>query len=219
MQRAFDLIIFDCDGVLIDSEAIICAAEAEALTAAGYRISTEDLIKRFCGVPAQAMYRIIEQEWGRSLPSCLAADVKQMILDKYHTRLQPIEGAGDVVSALEVKKCVASGSAPDKLALGLRLTGLFDLFDPHIYSSDLVARGKPHPDIFIYAAGQLDVAQERCLVIEDSIAGVTAARAAGMTCAGFVGGSHCQPDHAEGLRDAGADTVIDDLNQLIELTA
>ena len=164
MKNTFDLAIFDCDGVLIDSELIICSAEAQALTTAGYEISTEDLIKRFCGVLAQSMYRIIEAERGHPLPASLPGDVQQIVFRRYRSELRPIKNAFDVLTALKIKACVASGSAPEKLALGLTETGLFDLLHPHIYSSELVARGKPYPDIFEYAARQLDVTHDRCIV-------------------------------------------------------
>ena len=217
-ERRFDateLVIFDCDGVLLDSEVIACSADAEALTKAGYEISTAEVIERFAGVPADAMYAAIEADLGRPLPSNFQADVKASILARYRSELRAIVGAAEVLSAMRTRRCVASSSAPAKLALGLIETNLFDLLYPHVFSTTLVAQGKPHPDIFLYAARAMEVGRERCLVVEDSVAGVTAAKAAGMRCIGFVGGSHCPDGHAERLSKAGATTVVSDLRQLM----
>ena len=175
-----DLVIFDCDGVLIDSELIACSADAEALSEIGYPVTTEDVIERFAGVPADAMYKTIETGMGRALPGDFKARVDQRILDKYRMELKPIEGIKDALSQIELKKCVASSSTPSKLALGLVETGLFDLVYPHVFSTVLVERGKPHPDIFLYAARVMGVDTSKCIVVEDSVAGVTAATAAGM---------------------------------------
>ena len=212
---ATELVIFDCDGVLLDSEVVACSVDAEALTKAGYEISTAEVIERFAGVPADAMYAAIETDLGRPLPSNFQADVKASILARYRSELRAIVGAAQVLSAMKTRRCVASSSAPAKLALGLIETNLFDLLYPHVFSTTLVARGKPH--IFLYAARAIsgEVGPERCLVVEDSVAGVTAAKAAGMRCIGFVGGSHCPDGHAKRLSDAGATTVVSDLRQLL----
>ncbi|MEM7597030.1 MAG: HAD family hydrolase [Pseudomonadota bacterium] len=210
-----DLVIFDCDGVLIDSELIACAADADALTEIGYPITTEDVIARFAGVPADAMYAAIEADTGRALPGDFKARVEQRILDAYRTELKPIEGIAQVLAQIRVKKCVASSSTPSKLALGLVEAGLFDLVYPHVFSTVLVERGKPHPDIFLYAARMMGVEPSNCVVVEDSVAGVTAAKAAGMRAIGFIGGSHCGPDHGRRLVAAGADSVIDQMHMLI----
>ncbi|MEM6586821.1 MAG: HAD-IA family hydrolase [Pseudomonadota bacterium] len=209
------LTIFDCDGVLIDSELISCSADAEALCAVGYDITTQQVIERFAGVPHKAMYKIIEEEMGAALPDDFEAQVTDVIMTKYRNELRAIEGAKEVLSRLDTAKCVASSSKPAKLALGLVETGLFELLYPHIFSAALVSRGKPHPDIFLYAAGQMGVDASECLVVEDSVAGVTAARAAGMTTIGFAGASHILPGHADRLRAAGADKVINDLRDLL----
>lgn len=209
------LVIFDCDGVLIDSEGIACAADAEALTDLGYPITTEQVVQRFAGMPSEAMYRIIEEDWGRALPPDFHTRVKDVVIEKYRSELQPIPGAAEVLSRLTLPKCVASSSAPAKLALGLVETELYEMVYPHIFSVALVAKGKPHPDLFLYAANAFNTDPAECLVIEDSIAGVTAASAAGMPCIGFTGGSHCPPDHDEKLLEAGAYSVVKDLMQIL----
>lgn len=209
------LIIFDCDGVLIDSELIACTAEADALANIGYDITKEEVVERFTGLPSEAMYATIERELGRALPGGFAAGVKRQIMKKYRTDLQAIDGAEQILSEIEVPKCVASSSNPAKLALGLVETGLYELLYPNIFSTALVEKGKPHPDLFLYAAATLGADVSDCIVVEDSIAGVTAARKAGMKAIGFVGGSHCLPDHSDKLLRAGAETVISDLRLLL----
>ncbi|MEM1297784.1 MAG: HAD-IA family hydrolase [Pseudomonadota bacterium] len=210
-----DLVIFDCDGVLIDSEVIACGADAELLTEIGYPITMEQVSARFAGVPYPAIYAEIEQETGRPMPSDFAGRVKARILEKYRTELLAIDGVADLLARLRIPRCVASSSEPAKLALGLIETGLYEALYPHIFSATLVPRGKPHPDIFLYAAEQMGVPPARCLVVEDSVAGATAARAAGMRCLGFAGGAHCAPGHDLRLREAG---VLDVLQQMRDLT-
>src|SRR3954453_16768779 len=119
--------------------------------------------------------------------------------------------------AIDLLKCVASSGTPEKIHHGLTCAGLYDLLAPNIFSASQVARGKPAPDLFLFAAAQMNVAPQRCLVIEDSVPGVTGAQAAGMTALGFHGGSHCPPGHAERLRAAGAGLTFDDMRQLPEL--
>lgn len=219
MDNNIDLVIFDCDGVLLDSEIIACAADAEALRNIGFDITTEEVALRFAGIPDEAIDLIFEKELGRPLPENFRADIKRKVLDKYRTELQPIEGAKSLLSAMKTNKCIASSAAPAKLALGLVNADLYELVYPHIFSTRLVVRGKPHPDIFEYAARVMDAPAERCLVLEDSVAGVTAAKAAGMKCVGFTGGSHCYAGHADRLRDAGAYLVIERLEQMLDIIA
>ena len=209
-----DLIIFDCDGVLIDSELIACGADADELTRLGYEITVEDVIRRFSGVPSDEMYAEVEREFGRPLPPDLEARIERRVLQRYREDLNAIALVEETVAALPWRYCVASSSRPHKLGLGLIETGLYNLFYPHIFSATLVKRGKPAPDLFRYAAHKMAVAADRCVVIEDSVAGVTAAEAAGMRVLGFVGGSHCLPEHDRELRAAGAELVFDSFDLL-----
>ena len=208
------LAIFDCDGVLIDSEVIACGVEAEELSKIGFAISRQGVIDRFSGMPSDAMYPMIEAELGRALPAGFGDQVKHRIVEAYRTELRAIDGVAEILGALRGPVCVASSSAPAKLALGLVETGLYELLYPHIFSTALVQRGKPHPDLFLYAAKAMGAAVSDCVVVEDSVAGVTAARRAGMRAIGFVGGSHCQPGHAERLVAAGADRIVGDFRDL-----
>ena len=212
----YELIIFDCDGVLIDSEIIACAADADALNQAGYPITADEVALKYAGIRSVDMFRMIEEETGIAFPTDIEKKASQTVLQKYRTELQSIAGAAEVLKNLTIPKCVASGSAPTKLALGLIETGLYDFVYPHAYSVDLVENGKPHPDIFEYAADKFGTSPGKCLVIEDSIAGVTAAKAAGMDCLGFVGGRHCQPGHEDRLLSSGADAVCSDLLEVLK---
>ena len=214
-----DLIIFDCDGVLIDSEIIACAADAEALKSVGYPITTSEVVRRFAGVPTDEMYAAIERDLGRPLPPDLAAQTEARVMARFHTELRPIEGVAEAVAQLERPYCVASSSKPSKLSLGLIEAGLFDLFYPHIFSAAQVTAGKPAPDLFLLAAEKMGAAARHCVVVEDSIAGVTAARRAGMRALGFAGGAHCSQGHAAELRSAGAELVFDRLALLPDIIA
>ena len=214
-----DLIIFDCDGVLVDSEVISCRAHAEVLTHHGYPITSDQVLKRFLGVSDREARLTIETEMGRKLPDDFEAQLKQAALQRYASELVAIPHIGDAIAAIGPPKCVASSGTPEKIRHGLTCAGLFETLAPHIFSAVQVARGKPAPDLFLFAAEQMGVAPARCLGIEDSFPGVTGGRAAGMTVLGFHGGSHCTGSHADLLRAAGAAATFDDMRQLPGLIA
>jgi len=214
-----DLIIFDCDGVLVDSEVISCRAHAETLTRHGYPITAEQVLERFLGVSDREARQTIEREMGRELPDDFEAQMKQAALQRYTGELGAIPNIGEAIDAIKLPKCVASSGTPEKIHHGLTCAGLYDQLAPHIFSATQVSRGKPAPDLFLFAAEQMKVQPARCLVIEDSVPGVTGGRAAGMTVLGFHGGSHCQPGHAEMLRAAGATVTFDDMRTLPDLIA
>jgi HAD superfamily hydrolase (TIGR01509 family) len=216
---AIDLIIFDCDGVLVDSEVISCRAHAETLTRHGYPITAEQVLRRFLGVSDSEARLIVETEMGRALPNDFEMQMKQAALLLYRDQLHPIPHVAETVAALTLPKCVASSGTPEKIRHGLTCAGLYDQLTPNIFSAVQVRRGKPAPDLFLFAAEQMGAAPERCAVVEDSVPGVTGARAAGMTVLGFHGGSHCTPGHAAMLRKAGAVATFDDMRQLPALMA
>jgi HAD superfamily hydrolase (TIGR01509 family) len=214
LPSKFDLVIFDCDGVLVDSEVISCRAHAEMLTRHGYPITSDQVLARFLGVSDREARSIIEAELGRSLPDDFELQVKQATLQSYAGELQAISYVGEAIESIALAKCVASSGTPEKIRHGLISAGLYDRLAPHIFSATQVERGKPAPDLFLFAADQMQVTPPRCLVIEDSLPGVTAARAAGMTVLGFHGGSHCRPGHGDALRAAGALMIFDDMRRL-----
>ncbi|MEZ5819435.1 MAG: HAD family hydrolase [Xanthobacteraceae bacterium] len=214
---SLDLIIFDCDGVLVDSEVISCRAHAETLTRHGYPISEEQVLERFLGVSDREARQIIERETGRELPDDFEAQIKEATLKFYAGDLRAIAGVAAAIDAIDLPKCVASSGTPEKIRHGLECTGLYHRLSPHIFSASEVRRGKPAPDLFLHAANRMRAAPGRCLVVEDSIPGVTGAVAAGMTVLGFHGGSHCLQGHADKLRDAGVTVVFDDMRELPDL--
>lgn len=215
----FDLVIFDCDGVLVDSEVISCAAHAETLTRHGYPITSDQVLERFLGMSDREARQAIETELGRQLPEGFESQMKQAALRRYADDLREIPHIGETVAAIDLAKCVASSGTPEKIRHGLGCAGLYGLLAPHIFSAVQVRNGKPAPDLFLFAAAQMQAAPARCLVIEDSLAGIAAAVAAGMPVLGFYGGSHCRPGHGDRLRAAGAVAVFADMRQLPDLIA
>ncbi len=207
------LLIFDCDGVLVDSEALACEIDAQILTRIGLPYSAQDIARKFVGVSFKDMVASIEAEHGCTLPPDLGMQLDSALFAKFETDLKPIEGVREAILSLPYPRCVASSSTPERIALSLRITGLSDLFD-HVFSATQVARGKPAPDLFLHAAKSMGANPQDCVVIEDSAAGVQGALAAGMRVIGFVGGEHCGPEHAEKLRQAGVSVVIERMADL-----
>jgi len=206
-------VIFDCDGVLVDSEILAIEVEIALLGAAGLVYEPEEYRHRFLGLSAAAAHVLIDldarERLGRPLSEGLADRIHHQCWEACQNRLVEVAGCGAAVAALALPKAVASSSGADFLREKLRLTGLLGAFDPHVYSADLVERAKPHPDIFLHAALRLDVDPARCLAIEDSVNGVRAALAAGMTVWGFSGGGHVDAQGAARLVEAGAHEVVD----------
>jgi HAD superfamily hydrolase (TIGR01509 family) len=203
-----DLVIFDCDGVLVDSEVISNRIFMESLAEIGVVFTLEEMMAFGVGKNAVTLAAAIEQEFGVTLPAGFIEGQRARIMEAFTTELRPIDGVPELLAALSLKRCVASNSHINRLRHALTTTGLMRHLEPHIYTPAMVARGKPAPDLFLYAAEQHDVRPERCLVIEDSLSGVSAARAAGMPVIGFVGGSHIRPGHAEAMREAGCVQVF-----------
>ena len=214
MSSSIDLIIFDCDGVLVDSEVISCRAHAETLTRHGYPITADQVFDRFLGHSMRKATLEIEAELGRPLPDDFHTQVYAEIFRLFAVSLQATPHIGEALAAIVLPVCVASSGPPEKISTSLNHVGLYERFAPHIFSAVQVKNGKPAPDLFLFAAEQMQASPARCLVIEDSVAGVTAGCAAGMTVLGFHGGSHCRPNTADTLRAAGASVTFDDMRQL-----
>ncbi len=212
-----DVVIFDCDGVLIDSEILICRLAAEEMTRFGYEITTSEVIRRFAGRPEGEMKEEILRDWGRPVPEDYSETINALTVAAYASELKITPGMKDALDEITLPVCVASSSYPSKLKLGLETVGLYERFAPNIISGTLVARGKPEPDVFLFAAGWMKTSPMKCLVVEDSVAGVCSAVRAGMRVFGFTGGSHCGPEHGERLREAGASVIFRDMRELPEL--
>jgi len=211
-----ELIIFDCDGVLIDSEAIACQVDSRCLAEIGITMPAETIMDRYLGISAAAMCADIEQRHDCRLPEDFTVTLRLRVAAAFEAELTAIPGIATVLDSLPQRRCVASSSAPDRLRHSLSLTGLLGYFDPHVFSATQVVRGKPAPDLFLFAADAMQAAPDRCVVIEDSVPGVQAAVAADMRVIGFTGGAHCRPGHADRLRAAGAVAIADAARHLPE---
>jgi HAD superfamily hydrolase (TIGR01509 family) len=202
------LIIFDCDGVLIDSEILAARAEAEAITALGLPTTAEELCRRFAGAPTREVWVTLEAELGRPLPTGFMEHHLAEVRALFARELQPIAGVREAVAGLTVPYCVASSTRLPSLVANLGTAGLIDLFAPAVFSASQVKRPKPAPDVYLYAASQMGADPTDCLVVEDSVFGVEAARRAGMRVIGFLGGAHVGPGLGERLLAAGAERLL-----------
>jgi FGGY-family pentulose kinase/HAD superfamily hydrolase (TIGR01509 family) len=215
-----EVVVFDCDGVLVDSEVLALGVTRRALGEAGLHLSDEETRRRFLGLRLDSLISKVEAELGSPLPAEFSDALSRGILASFSRELKGIAGVRQAVEGLEARVCVASSSSPERLQLALRVCGYETLFAPNIFSAAAVARGKPSPDLFLYAARSMGARAQDCLVIEDSVAGVSAARAAGMAVFGFVGGSHfLHLAQGESLTAAGAALIFDDMAQLPKIVA
>jgi HAD superfamily hydrolase (TIGR01509 family) len=213
-----DLIIFDCDGVLVDSELIDARIRSECFQAEGFPITVSDL-QSHSGISGPGMAEMILERFGRPMPKGFMQATRAKIMRAFTDELRAIEGVAELLAALNMPVCVATNSHPDRVRHSLGVTGLLSFFDPHVFSAFMVERGKPAPDLFLYATEKLGVPPDACLVLEDSVPGVTAARAAGMEVIGFCGGSHCRPGHAERLISAGCQRVFARMSEVRDFLA
>lgn len=183
------LVIFDCDGVLIDSEVISARVLMDLAAESGIRFDAAHVAEHFLGRSFPTVARIIRDHFGRDLPPDFEVEYRARLLRRFESELRPTPGIASLLGRLAAPACVATSSSPPRAARSLELAGLASLL-PRVFTASLVARGKPAPDLFLHAAEAMGVPPGRCLVIEDSRPGVEAARAAGMEVALFTGGSH-----------------------------
>jgi HAD superfamily hydrolase (TIGR01509 family) len=210
-MSTYELVIFDCDGVLVESERIVCRVEAEELARHGISMSPDEARAAFKGRTLPEIVELIEQRAGGQLPRTWLYDWAMTLALGFVRELSAVRDVRGVLELLRERgqlMCVASQSPPARVALTLSLTELADFFGPRVYTASLVSRGKPAPDLFLYAAEQLGVAAESAVVIEDSASGVRAAVAAGMAVLGYAG-----DEDAQALADAGA-RVFTDMREL-----
>jgi HAD superfamily hydrolase (TIGR01509 family) len=215
----FDAILFDCDGVLVDSEILGLDDCAVYLRGHGLNWSPADLIRLFTGLRDDVFAARLLAAYRSVNAAEPPADLFEGLVEERRKRrdeLKPVDGAADALQRIDARKAVASSSRAALLEGKLKRTGLWEHVAPHAYSGDLVAEGKPAPDIFLYAAAKLDADPARCLVVEDSVNGVIAGRAAGMTVVGFLGGGHCFDGHGARLLAAGADWTAPDFAHFLK---
>lgn len=209
MSRPFDLVIFDCDGVLVDSETISASTLAASLTRIGFPVDLDYVNEHYLGRSFEVVRADHVRRVGRPLPQEFADAWYRDLFVAFRRNLKPIDGAADVLRRLTIPKCVASSSAPTRLALSLEVTGLASLCGTEVFDASMVTRGKPAPDLFLYCAARMGAVPGRTLVVEDSTTGIAAAVAAGMTAWGFVGGSHYAGGRdTSPLRRAGAARIF-----------
>lgn len=216
----FEAIIFDCDGVLVDSEILGLEDSTAYLRAHGFNWSPADLVRLFTGFRDDVFAVRLTEHYRNLHGTDPDPGFFQGLTETRRAKrdqLKAVPGAEVTLDALRLPAAVASSSGTEFLVSKMQRTGLYDFFAPHVYSADLVAHGKPAPDIFDYAAARIGVDPARCLVIEDSENGVRAGLAAGMTVWGFLGGGHCFDGHGPRLIAAGAQLCADDFPHLTAL--
>nr|WP_306265273.1 HAD-IA family hydrolase [Pararhizobium sp. IMCC3301] len=207
------LIIFDCDGVLVDSEIIASEVNLELVKELGMEISLDELSLRFSGLTATAIFEQVALELARPLPDDIAERSDRMLDEALQQSLQAVSGVHDMLDALDGSRCICSNSTTARLEQNLKITNLYDRFQPHVFSAVEVRQKlpKPSPDVFLHAAETFGSAPQQTIVIEDSSHGVEGAVAAGMRVIGFTGASHSFAGHGERLMDAGAETTVSQL--------
>jgi HAD superfamily hydrolase (TIGR01509 family) len=208
------LLIFDCDGVLVDSEVIAFDVLAQMLADLGLAMTMAECRRRFMGRRTGEVLAAIEKDLGRPISPDIGARMKAALFARLRRKLKPVAGVAAAIARAPRPICVASSSAPDRIALSLQVAGLAALFGDHVFSAEQVAVGKPAPDLFLFAAKAMGVAPQDAIVIEDSPAGVTAARRAGMGIIGFAGASHADAALVAALRAAGAADVLTEMADL-----
>ena len=215
-----ELVIFDCDGVLVDSEALSVAALLGMIALAGGAVSEDVAYEHFLGKSMKSVREILLRDFRLDVTDSHLTAMRVELMRKFREELKPIPGIKEVLPKLEVPFCVASSGTLDRIRYALDVTGLLDLMEPHLFSAAMVKRGKPEPDLFLHAAASMRAHPKKCLVIEDSPAGVAAARAAGMRVFAFTGGAHAgNPALKARLASSEPDFIFADMLQLPDLIA
>jgi HAD superfamily hydrolase (TIGR01509 family) len=214
MSRPLELVIFDCDGVLVDSERLAVRIDVQVLAKLGWTMTEAKVIERFLGRSDKSIKADIESHLGRSLPDDWDQQFQALYRAAFAAELKPVPGVVEALAEITLPTCVASSGTHEKIRFTLGLTGLYERFAGRIFSVYEVDRGKPAPDLFLHAATRMGFAPEVCAVIEDSRYGIEAARAAGMLAFGFAGG--IMP---RALLKAPGVVVFDDMRELPELLA
>lgn len=214
LDRTTTLLIFDCDGVLVDSERLACSALAKLMTTLGHALTTEEAVLAFAGSSLSDVLSRAEKLLSRPIPQRMGEQTSRQLMARLRGELMAVAGVKEAIAALPYRRCVASSSEPERLLLSLEVSGLWSVFGNDVFSAARVANGKPAPDLFLLAARCLEADPSCCIVIEDSVLGIEAARAAAMAAIGFAGASHASDELARRLAAAGAETVIRSMAEL-----
>jgi HAD superfamily hydrolase (TIGR01509 family) len=213
------LMIYDFDGVIADSEVLANAVLAQFITELGVPTTLEDSYRLYMGKRFNEVMAAVETSLGRPLPTGLPAEFQLRTLERFRKELRLVEGARQHLDAFaHLRRCIASSSSPDRLAVCLDVLELHNDFAGNVFSASAVARGKPHPDIFLHAAAQMQCEPADCIVIEDSASGVAAGIAAGMLVVGLLAASHMRPQHRSRLVSAGAHFIAATFEEATEIT-
>ena len=210
LASTIDLVIFDCDGVLIDSEGMSASVLINELSLQGLTVTLDYVREHFFGRSFPTVAQTIRDDFHVTLPEDFELRYRKSLLDRFEHELTPTRGVKTVLDRLGCAKCVATSSSPERVQRSLAITDLGKFFGPDVFTASQVTRGKPAPDLFLFAASTMGVAPERTLVIEDSAPGLEAATAAGMTVCYYAGGSHLVDMPP---RNSGASIYMDDWNQ------
>lgn len=215
-MAACELVIFDCDGTLMNTEVLAAEVEIEFLREYGAELTVQQFCERFAGTSSEVVKSTMEEELGRSLPDDHISKVKEKMKERLWREAEIMPGAHELLDMLDQPRCVCSNADMEKLKIELSRAELWDRFRPFVYSAhDLDNKaGKPAPDLFLHAAKEFETDPGCCVVVEDSVAGVSGAIAAGMRVIGFTGGGHTYSGHADALTDAGAETVVRRLSDI-----
>lgn len=214
------LVLFDCDGVLVDSEPISLRLFVEMLAGSGLEIDAATASDRFLGRSLASARTILAEDYDLLLSDAALEGMRTRLLAAFAAELQPIRGIAETLDALPCRFCVASSSLPERIELSLTVTGLWPRFEGRVFSSSMVANGKPAPDLFLHAASVLGAQPSDCLVVEDSPAGIVAAKAAGMRVVAFTGGGHATgADHRARIAGLEPDAIIDRIEALPSLVS
>ncbi len=217
LTNPIQCVIFDCDGVLVDSEILASQAALRMLEPYGFSMSPKAYSHRFAGKVEEDSLSVIKNEYNIELPDDFLSKMRLEIEHSLDHELQAIQGAREVIETIPVQKAVVSNSRSVRVVSSLKVAGLSDLFGKHLFAAEMVANPKPAPDVYLFAAETLGVNPSACLVIEDSQSGVKAAHSAGMQVIGFLGASHIPDGHADTLKANGAFTAVDDMKVLGQL--
>lgn len=217
---SYDLMIWDCDGCLLDSEYISCACTAKHLTRMGYPLSGQDYAYRFAGQRIIHALAEIDAETGKDFSSRFMWSEHDVDVDRLMERdLKPIDGIEGALAKLDLPMCIASGSRIKRNEQLLAQMGILSYFEGHIYSVNQVAKGKPAPDVFLFAAAQMGIDPDKCLVIEDSPFGVMAAKAAGMDVFAYMGASHITNKERANVTFQNSTAIFDNMRELAGMVA